>query len=80
MMGGHTFGGRYAPQAMSLLRIVAALIFFVLGLILLSPELLAQWPRNGSGDGELLGMPLPIPAAGRARHGSSSSSVRCCSR
>ncbi len=31
--------------------IVSALIFFVLGLILLSPELLAQWTRNGSTDG-----------------------------
>lgn len=46
-----------------LLAIVAALIFFVLGLILLSPELLAQWTRNGSGDGEILGMTLPIPQA-----------------
>lgn len=44
-----------------LVAIVAALIFFVLGLILLSPELLAQWTRNGSGDGEILGMTLPIP-------------------
>lgn len=41
--------------------IVSALIFFLLGLILLSPELLAQWTRNGSADGELLGMTLPIP-------------------
>ncbi|MDX1886672.1 hypothetical protein [Mycolicibacterium sp. 120270] len=46
-----------------LVAIVAALIFFVLGLILLSPELLAQWTRNGSGDGEILGMTLPIPQA-----------------
>jgi hypothetical protein len=44
-----------------LVAIVAAMIFFVLGLILLSPELLAQWTRNGSGDGEILGMTLPIP-------------------
>ena len=44
-----------------LVAIVAALIFFVLGLILLSPELLAQWTRNGSSDGEILGMTLPIP-------------------
>jgi hypothetical protein len=41
--------------------IVAGLIFFVLGLILLSPELLAQWTRNGSSDGQLLGMTLPVP-------------------
>ena len=46
-----------------LVAIVASLIFFVLGLILLSPELLAQWTRNGSSDGEILGMTLPIPQA-----------------
>jgi hypothetical protein len=46
-----------------LVAIVAALIFFLLGLILLSPELLAQWTRNGSSDGEFLGMTLPIPQA-----------------
>ncbi len=44
-----------------LVAIVAALIFFILGLILLSPELLALWSRNGSGDGEILGMTLPVP-------------------
>ena len=44
-----------------LVAIVAALIFFVLGLILLSPELLAQWTRNGSTDGQILGMTLPVP-------------------
>ena len=44
-----------------LAAVVAAFIFFVLGLILLSPELLAQWTRNGSSDGEILGMTLPIP-------------------
>ena len=44
-----------------LVAIVAALIFFVLGLILLSPELLAQWTRNGSADGQFLGMTLPVP-------------------
>lgn len=44
-----------------LIAIVAGLIFFLLGLILLSPELLAQWTRNGSPDGELLGMTLPVP-------------------
>jgi hypothetical protein len=44
-----------------LVAIVSALIFFVLGLILLSPELLAQWTRNGSSNGELLGMTLPVP-------------------
>lgn len=44
-----------------LVAIVAALIFLVLGLILLSPELLALWSRNGPGDGEFLGMTLPVP-------------------
>ena len=44
-----------------LVAIVAALIFFVLGLILLSPELLAQWTRNGATDGRFLGMTLPVP-------------------
>ena len=44
-----------------LVAIVSALIFFVLGLILLSPELLAQWSRNGPADGEFLGMTLPVP-------------------
>jgi hypothetical protein len=46
-----------------LVAIVASLIFLVLGLILLSPELLAQWTRNGSSDGQFLGMTLPIPQA-----------------
>jgi hypothetical protein len=46
-----------------LVAIVAGLIFFVLGLILLSPQLLAQWTRNGSSDGEILGMTLPVPQA-----------------
>jgi hypothetical protein len=43
--------------------IVIALIFFVLGLILLSPEVLAAWTRNGSSDGEILGMTIPVPQA-----------------
>jgi hypothetical protein len=46
-----------------MVAIVAGLIFFLLGLILLSPELLAQWTRNGSPDGEFLGMTLPVPQA-----------------
>jgi len=37
-------------------------IFFAFGLILMSPELLDAWTRNeGSHDGRLLGMTLPIP-------------------
>jgi MFS family permease len=43
--------------------VVIALIFFVLGLILLSPEVLAAWTRNGSSDGTLLGMTIPVPQA-----------------
>ncbi len=43
--------------------VATALIFFVLGLILLSPELLAAWTRNGSSDGTLLGMTIPVPNA-----------------
>jgi hypothetical protein len=42
---------------------VTALIFFVLGLIVLSPELLAAWTRNGSSDGTFLGMTIPVPEA-----------------
>jgi hypothetical protein len=44
-----------------MVAIVTASLFFVLGLIVLSPELLAAWTRNGSSDGQLLGMTLPIP-------------------
>ena len=44
---------------------VAALtgaVFFVLGMILVSPAVLDAWTRgNGRPDGELLGMTLPIP-------------------
>ncbi|APE15125.1 hypothetical protein BOH72_07745 [Mycobacterium sp. WY10] len=37
-------------------------IFFVLGLIVLSPPLLASWTRDsGSNDGHILGMTLPVP-------------------
>jgi hypothetical protein len=43
--------------------VVIALIFFVLGLIVLSPEVLAAWTRNGSSDGIVLGMTIPVPQA-----------------
>ena len=33
----------------------------LLGLILLSPELLAAWTRNGRSDGSVLGMTIPVP-------------------
>jgi hypothetical protein len=45
----------------AMVAIVTAAIFFVLGLILLSPELLSAWTRNGSRDGTLLGMTFPVP-------------------
>ena len=42
--------------------ILSGAIFFAFGLILISPELLDAWTRNeGSHDGRLLGMTLPIP-------------------
>jgi len=38
-----------------------AAIFFVLGLIVLSPALLAKWTGGGSSDGSVLGMTIPVP-------------------
>jgi len=39
-------------------------IYFILGLILISPRLLDSWTRGeGTSDGHLLGMTLPIPEA-----------------
>lgn len=44
--------------------VVTMLIFFVLGLILVSPRLLAEWTRNtGTPDGTILGMTFPVPQA-----------------
>lgn len=44
--------------------IVTALIFLILGLILLSPEVLSAWTRGeGSSDGTFLGMTIPVPQA-----------------
>ncbi|BBY83319.1 integral membrane protein [Mycolicibacterium pulveris] len=43
--------------------VVTALIFLVLGLIVLSPDVLAAWTQNGSSDGTLLGMTIPVPQA-----------------
>src|SRR5690242_6744730 len=40
---------------------MAALMFLILGLILVSPELLAAWTRNGRSDGTVLGMTIPVP-------------------
>ena len=43
--------------------VVTGLLFFVLGLILISPELLAALTNGGSPDGQFLGMTLPVPQA-----------------
>ncbi len=46
------------------IAIVTALIFLILGLILLSPEVLSAWTRGeGSSDGTFLGMTIPVPQA-----------------
>jgi hypothetical protein len=53
-----------AASQLSQLVIIAAmtsLLFLILGLIVLSPELLAAWTRNGRSDGSLLGMTIPVP-------------------
>lgn len=52
-----------ASQVSQILIIAAltALLFLILGLILLSPELLAAWTRNGRSDGTVLGMTIPVP-------------------
>ena len=45
-----------------IVALVTSIIFLVLGLILISPKLLAEWTRNnGSLDGTIFGMTLPIP-------------------
>lgn len=47
-----------------IVALVTAVIFLVLGLILISPKLLAEWTRNnGSLDGTIFGMTLPVPEA-----------------
>jgi hypothetical protein len=43
--------------------VVTAAIFFVLGLLVLSPEVLATWTTNGSDQGTILGVTLPVPQA-----------------
>jgi hypothetical protein len=53
-----------AASQLSQILIIAAmtsLLFFILGFILLSPELLAAWTRNGRSDGTVLGMTIPVP-------------------
>jgi hypothetical protein len=43
--------------------VVTSAIFFGLGLVALSPDLLADWTRNGTDRGTWLGMTLPVPQA-----------------
>jgi hypothetical protein len=53
-----------AASQLSQIFVIAAmvgLLFLILGLILLSPELLAAWTRNGRSDGTFLGMTIPVP-------------------
>ena len=54
-----------ASQLAQILMVAAvtAALFLVLGLILLSPKLLAAWTRDGSPDGTVLGMTIPVPQA-----------------
>lgn len=47
----------------AMVAIVTAAIFLVLGLIVLSPELLAAWTNGGPDQGSILGIVLPIPQA-----------------
>jgi len=61
---GHHVMFVVAASQLSQILIIAAmtsLIFMILGLILLSPELLAAWTRNGRSDGTVLGMTIPVP-------------------
>ncbi|MBJ7341337.1 hypothetical protein [Mycolicibacterium sp.] len=46
-----------------MVALVTGIIFLFLGLIVLSPELLALWTRNGPSDGTVLGMTIPVPQA-----------------
>jgi hypothetical protein len=56
-------GSRTRTIAAAIGAMVTATIFFILGLILLSPPLLAQWTNHGASKGTLLGMTLPLPEA-----------------
>jgi hypothetical protein len=47
----------------TMVAVVTAGIFFGLGLILLSPELVQAWTRGSQTDGTLLGMTIPVPEA-----------------
>jgi hypothetical protein len=45
----------------AMVAIVTAAIFFILGLLMLTPEVLATWTNNGPDQGTWLGMTLPVP-------------------
>ncbi len=45
----------------AMVALVTAGIFFTLGLLALSPELLATWTNNGPDQGTAFGMTLPVP-------------------
>lgn len=45
----------------AMVALVTAGIFFVFGLLVLSPELLATWTANGPDQGTMFGMTLPVP-------------------
>jgi hypothetical protein len=44
-----------------MVAVCTAAIYFVLGLIVLSPALLAKWTGGGASDGTVLGMTIPVP-------------------
>jgi len=44
-----------------MVAISTAAIYFLLGLVLLSPAVLARWTVNGTSDGTILGMTIPVP-------------------
>jgi hypothetical protein len=45
----------------AMVAVVTAAIFFVLGLLVLSPDILATWTNNGPDQGTWFGMTLPVP-------------------
>ena len=44
-----------------MVAICTAAIYFALGLIVLSPAILAKWTGDGPSDGTILGMTIPVP-------------------
>jgi hypothetical protein len=44
-----------------MVAICTASIYFALGLIVLSPAILAKWTGDGASDGTILGMTIPVP-------------------